>query len=48
VRGAVDEIARVHRGRRVALVTHLGVIRTLVPGVRLGHLEISRIEHDAG
>lgn len=31
-RAAVAEFAARHRGRRVALVTHLGVIRALVPG----------------
>jgi len=32
VRAAAAELAAAHRGRRVALVTHLGVIRALVPG----------------
>jgi len=32
VRAAAAELEAAHRGRRVALVTHLGVIRALVPG----------------
>lgn len=34
-RAAVAELAAAHRGRRLALVTHLGVIRALVPGATL-------------
>jgi probable phosphoglycerate mutase len=32
VRAAAAEFEAAHRGRRVAVVTHLGVIRALVPG----------------
>jgi probable phosphoglycerate mutase len=32
VRAAAAELVAAHRGRRLALVTHLGVIRALVPG----------------
>jgi len=34
-RAVIGELAAAHRGRRVAVVTHLGVIRALVPGAAL-------------
>jgi probable phosphoglycerate mutase len=36
---AAAQLARRHAGRRIALVTHLGVIAALLPGVRLGPAE---------
>jgi probable phosphoglycerate mutase len=36
-RAAVEEIAKLHAGRRVAVVTHLGVIRALLPGTELAN-----------
>ena len=36
-RSAVTELVRAHPGRRLALVTHLGVIRALSSGVGLGN-----------
>ena len=44
VRPAVARIAREHAGRRVALVTHLGVIAAVAPGTRLGNAECVRCE----
>jgi broad specificity phosphatase PhoE len=34
-RVAAEELAAAHRGRRLALVTHLGVVRALLPGAEL-------------
>jgi broad specificity phosphatase PhoE len=39
VRHAMLEIARQHEGSRVAVVTHLGVIRALLPDTELGNAE---------
>jgi probable phosphoglycerate mutase len=36
---ALASIAAAHAGRRVALVTHLGVVRVLLGGAELGHAE---------
>jgi broad specificity phosphatase PhoE len=36
---AIADIARVHTGRCVAVVAHLGVIRELLPGCDLGNAE---------
>ena len=43
VRSAAAELAEAHRGRCVALVTHLGVIRALVPGSELGNADWLRL-----
>jgi len=43
VRGAAAELAAAHRGRCLALVTHLGVIRALVPGAELANAEWLRL-----
>jgi probable phosphoglycerate mutase len=43
VRGAAAELARAHPGRSLALVTHLGVIRALVPGAELANAEWLRL-----
>lgn len=42
VRNAAARLAAAHPGRRVALVTHLGVIRALLPGAELGNAEWRR------
>ena len=39
VRAAMAEIAASFAGRRVGVVTHLGVIRALLPGTELGNAE---------
>ncbi|MCZ6465547.1 MAG: histidine phosphatase family protein [Proteobacteria bacterium] len=39
VRGGVEDLARRDPGARIGLVTHLGVIRALLPGRELGHVE---------
>jgi broad specificity phosphatase PhoE len=39
VRRAMVEIAETFAGRRVGVVTHLGVIRALLPGTELGNAE---------
>ena len=39
VRDVVTELDRVHAGQRVALVTHLGVIRALAPGAEPANAE---------
>ncbi len=44
VRDALSDLAAAPPGGRVALVTHLGVIRTLVPGFRPANAEWCRIE----
>lgn len=44
VRGALRELAAAAPGGRVALVTHLGVIGTLVPGFRPSNAQWCRIE----
>ena len=44
VRAALRELAAEPPGRRVALVTHLGVIRTLVPGFRPANAQWCRLE----
>jgi broad specificity phosphatase PhoE len=38
-RRALAEIAARHRGRRVALVTHQGIVRALASGAEIGHAE---------
>ena len=43
VRSAAAELAAAHRGRCVALVTHLGVIRALAPGVELANADWLRL-----
>ncbi len=43
VRGAAAELAKAHPGRCVALVTHLGVIRALVPGAELANADWLRL-----
>jgi broad specificity phosphatase PhoE len=43
VRAAAAELAQAHRGRRVALVTHLGAIRALVPGAELANADWLRV-----
>lgn len=43
VRSAAAELAAEHRGRCVALVTHLGVIRALAPGVELANADWLRL-----
>jgi probable phosphoglycerate mutase len=43
VRGAVAELAAAHRGRCLALVTHLGVIRALAPGADPANAEWLRL-----
>jgi probable phosphoglycerate mutase len=47
VRAAAAELAGLHRGRRLALVTHLGVIRALVPGAELANAEWLRVPASA-
>jgi broad specificity phosphatase PhoE len=58
VRAAAAQLVRAHPGRRLALVTHLGVIRALVPGAEPGNAGWLRVavrdlppapagEHDA-
>jgi probable phosphoglycerate mutase len=47
VRAAVAELAAAQRGRRVAIVTHLGVIRALVPGAETGNAGWLRLERRA-
>lgn len=42
VRRAAARLLAAHPGRRVALVTHLGVIRALLPGAELGNAEWRR------
>ncbi len=44
VRAAALELAAAHRGRRVAVVTHLGVIRALVPGAEPANAGWLRLE----
>ena len=44
VRAAAAELEAAHRGRRVALVTHLGVIRALVPGAETPNAGWLRLE----
>ena len=39
VRAAAAALAAAHPGRRIALVTHLGVIRALLPGAELANAE---------
>jgi len=43
VRSAAAELAATHRGRCVALVTHLGVIRALAPGAELANADWLRL-----
>jgi len=43
VRSAAAELAASHRGRCLALVTHLGVIRALAPGAELANAEWLRL-----
>ena len=43
VRAAAAELAAAHPGRRLALVTHLGVIRALVPGSELANADWLRL-----
>ncbi len=43
VRAAAAEIAARHPGERVALVTHLGVVRALVPGTDLDNAQWCRV-----
>jgi broad specificity phosphatase PhoE len=47
VRGAVAALASAHPTRCVALVTHLGVIRALLPGSELGNGEWRLVPADA-
>ena len=42
VRGAVAAIVQDHPGQRIALVTHLGVIRALLPGTEPDNAECCR------
>lgn len=43
VRRAAAELAAAHRGRCLALVTHLGVIRALAPGAELANADWLRL-----
>jgi broad specificity phosphatase PhoE len=43
VRSAAAALARQHAGRRVALVTHLGVVRALLPCTELANAEWRRV-----
>jgi probable phosphoglycerate mutase len=43
VRRAAEALVREHSGHRIALVTHLGVIRALLPGTELGNAEWCRV-----
>jgi probable phosphoglycerate mutase len=43
VRAAVRDIAAAHAGRAVALVVHLGVVRSLLPGCELANAEFRRV-----
>ncbi len=47
VRRAAAALARAHPDRCVALVTHLGVIRALLPGTDLANAEWLRVDADA-
>ena len=47
VRRAMAEIAARHQGQRLAVVTHLGVIRALLPGTELGNAEWVEARADA-
>jgi probable phosphoglycerate mutase len=47
VRAAAAELAAAHPGRRLALVTHLGVIRALAPGSELGNAAWLRLPASA-
>lgn len=44
VRAALAEIAARHAGRRVAVVTHLGAIRALLPGREPGNADFLEVE----
>lgn len=44
VRAATDAVARTHPGQRVAVVTHLGVIRALTGGREPGNAQCERLE----
>lgn len=46
-RAAAASIAASHSGRRVAVVTHLGVIRSLLPGAEPGNAEWRPLPLDA-
>lgn len=48
VRAAAASLAREHAGRRVALVTHLGAIRALVPGAEPANAAWLRFTPQAG
>jgi len=48
VTAALDEIRAAADGRPIALVTHLGVLRALVPGIQLANAEHLWLEPDAG
>jgi broad specificity phosphatase PhoE len=48
VRGALAQVASERAGQRVALVTHLGVIRALIPGSRPENAEFTRITRETG
>ena len=43
IRPAVGEWAAKYSGGRLALITHLGVVRLLAPGAELGHAEVTRV-----
>jgi len=47
VRRAAAGLSRAHRGGCVALVTHLGVIRALLPGSELGNVEWRLVRAEA-
>jgi probable phosphoglycerate mutase len=46
VRAAAAELAAAHPGRRLAIVTHLGVIRALSPGAELANAEWLRLREE--
>ena len=46
VRAAVDELIESHPGKRLLVVTHRGVILSLVPGSNPGHLELNSLTFD--
>jgi probable phosphoglycerate mutase len=43
VRPAIKALVAQYAGRRIAVVTHLGVLRLLLPGRDFGHTEVRRV-----